>query len=170
MVEYHLFHCWNFCILKGNNSSLSIVDSHRSKEKSSKTTRRRHLHKKRNYTNRHDERKYLHRNRRKDIHTSNRSSHAQWSAQLEALSIPPIVAENQPLFSVDDQSNVLLEKCKFKFHQVHNLGLIFSMYAPYIGIKSSIGHTKDPNNNCLSSYEEVKQTSVILSGIKKYPL
>jgi hypothetical protein len=106
LFEYHLFHCWNFCILKANNSSLSIVDSHQSKEKSSKTTRR-HLHKKRNYTNRHDERKYLHRNKRKDIHTSNRSSHAQWS-------IPPIVAENQPLSSADDQSKVLVGKCKFK--------------------------------------------------------
>ncbi|CAF1025059.1 unnamed protein product [Rotaria sordida] len=121
-----------------NNSNLSMVDSqkiclHRSKKNFNKINKKKHSYKKENHTNQHYEHKYRHRKKRKHIRTSNRSS------QKKILSNSSIDIEVQPLLSNDNHSKVLVEE----------------------NIKSSICNMECPNNTCLLSYDDVKQTSNI---------
>ncbi len=77
----------SFYISKANNSSLPVVDSR-------SNLRKARSHRRKSPSNRHHERKYLHRKKQKHIRSS-----------LKTSSPPSIAIDIQPLSSIDDQSN-----------------------------------------------------------------
>ncbi len=90
----------SFYISKANNSSLPIVDSPINLRKARSHRR----------SNRHHERKYLHRKKQKHIQSS-----------LKTLSPPSIAIDIQPLPSIDDQSNSKFKILNLLLVNIHTI-------------------------------------------------